>query len=99
MKQRWSRHLGKSPRVTTTNLSLYVIALNMAGSKPHFSEELRLSILHDRDIGLSWSQIAKKRNVSCSGAVAVVRKRETHGTVRDLPKSGRPPNIPAAILE
>ena len=54
------------------------------------SEEQRLEILRLHDARLPYRVIAKKIGCSFIAAWKVVSKRDHHGTVQDLPKTGRP---------
>ena len=62
--------------------------------KPFYSEATRLEILRLRTRGCLFSEIAKKLDITESGACKAFKRMVKRGSVKDLPRSGRPRKIP-----
>ena len=93
------RHLCYGAISNQTNAATQTCRIVMASSKPHLEEKLRIDILRDEAVGISQSVIARKYGISKGGVQAVETKFKKHGTVKDLPKSGRPHKISQPFVE
>lgn len=62
-----------------------------------YSEELRLDIVREYAVNPNFEDIAKKHKISPGGVSYTIKRADLHGTVKDLPRSGRPPIISSRV--